>query len=157
MAISTPSAPKPTDVCVGYVGPDGNPVLNLPRLMHRSFAFFYAQLRDDRGDLMLVEKFHEEWADYMQQEALLVLMAPRDHGKSNESQGYLMWKAWRHNRDSETGLLLEGNPDGAFRAVIFSDTLPQAGEWFEKLQGLILANADIFVDILPEFRRRGRT
>jgi hypothetical protein len=157
MAISTPSGLIPTTdaaVRVGYIE-DGKPVLNLNALMYDSFPFFFSQLRDDKGDALVVEEFHEEWGAYMQQEALLVLMAPRDHGKSVECRAYLLWKAWRHNRDRDTGLLLD-TPAGQFEAVLFSETLPQAGQWFEAFQSLIIANSRFFADLLPNFGGRSR-
>lgn len=61
---------------------------------------------------------------------------------------YLMWKCWKHNRDA-TGALKSGQPDGEFQAILFSDTYNQAAEFFSKMQMLVLANEELFGDILP--------
>lgn len=118
-------------------------------LMHARFAFFMSELRDERGDELIVAEHHEEWADLMQFSALLCLLAPRDHGKTYTEISYLLWRAWRHNRDPQTGELLDGLPEGKFQAVLFSETLPQAEIFFDLLQSLALANPDLFGDILP--------
>ena len=60
-----------------------------------------------------------------------MLLAPRDHGKTYTSEGYVLWRAWRHNRDPFTGELMEDLPEGTFEAVIFGDKLEQAKEWIE--------------------------
>jgi hypothetical protein len=71
--------------------------------------------------------------------------------------GYLLWRAWKHNRDRMTGLLYEplatGQlPDGQFQAVVFSETKEQAKEFMQRLQGMLLANLHLFSDLLPDFR-----
>ena len=61
---------------------------------------------------------------------------------------YLMWRCWKHNRTRE-GALKTSRSDGTFQAILFSDTHGQAGEFFQKLQMLVLANEELFSDILP--------
>ena len=117
-----------------------------------NYPFFLSQLHDEKGDPVIVAEHHEEWAGLMQTCPLLVLLAPRDHGKTYTSRGYLMWRAWRHNRDPFTGELMEDLPEGKFEAVLFSDTLDQAKEFFEGFQSLMLANEELFHDVLPTFK-----
>lgn len=161
MALATPvSAPSesraktaPSDGVPVSLEADGRVAASRPALLWHSFAFFMSEVHDDHDHPLLVEPHTEEWCDLFQYEPLLALMAPRDHGKSFCARCYLLWRAWRHNRDPETGLLLEGNPDGKFEAVIFSETLDQATEWFEAWQGLLLGNPELFGDMLPDLRR----
>lgn len=123
------------------------------RLMWEAFPFFMSQLRDDKGDRLIMGEHHEEWAEEMQWCPLLCLLAPRDHGKTWTVIAYLAWRAWRHNRDPFTGALMEDLPEGQFLAVIFSETLDQAKEFFSQFQSLLVANEDLFADVLPDFRR----
>lgn len=120
-------------------------------LLHANFGVFFASLRNEAGHRLRVDDHQEEWAELFQQERLLCLMAPRDHGKSWTDIAYLLWRVWRHNRDPLTGLLLDDLPDGTFEAVLFSATLPQAETFFEQFQNLFLAtgNGWLFTDLMP--------
>jgi hypothetical protein len=120
--------------------------------MYSNFGYFLSQLRDEKNEPVIVAEHHEEWCGLMQACPLLVLLAPRDHGKTYTSLGYLLWRAWRHNRDPFTGELLEELPEGLFEAVIFSDTTEQAKAFFAKFQSLMLANEDLFEGVLPSFK-----
>lgn len=138
------------------LGDDGS--LGVPKhtLLYYSFSYFMSEVHDDHDHEMLVEPHTEEWCDLFQYEPLLVLMAPRDHGKSVCGRCYVLWRAWKHNRDPETGQLLEGNPEGRYEVVIFSETIEQATEWFEIWQGNLLGNPELFADLAPD-RRLSKT
>lgn len=148
---------KPADAApyaTARLGEDGAGIeVDQAPLLYASAPYFIGQLRDEAGNRLLIEDFHEDWANEMTLSALLVLMAPRDHGKTTIGVGYMAWRAWRHNRDPVTGELLEGLPDGKFEAVIFSKTLEQAKNFYERWQSLVLANEHLFGDVLPHFRR----
>lgn len=118
-------------------------------LLYASFAYFMGALVDSAGRRLRCDPHHEEWAELMQREPLLCLLAPRDHGKSWTDIAYILWRVWRHNRNPFTGELYETNPDGTFQAVLFSDTLPQAEQFFEHFQAILLANPQLFADIQP--------
>lgn len=137
------------------IEPSGRLVLiDRNALLYRSFAYFFSQLLDESGTPFVVAEHNEEWADLFQYCLLLVLMAPRDHGKSVTVIAYLLWHLWRHNRDPWSGELYEDLHEGKWEGVLFSDTLPQAGVLFEKLQGVLLANAELFADLMPSRGRR---
>jgi hypothetical protein len=135
------------------IGDDGQVAANVNALRYHSFAYFMSEVHDDQDHPMLVEPHTEEWCDLFQYEPFLDLMAPRDHGKSVCARCYMLWRAWRHNRNPETGLLLEGNPEGRFECVVFSETVDQATEWFEIAQSLMLGNPELFGDLTPDLRR----
>ena len=140
-----PSAPSTIALPVRV---DGSVEISKKRLMWEQFSFFMSELRDDTGRPLDVAWHHEHWAHLMQEESRLVLMAPRDHGKTWTQVCYLMWRIWRHNRRPD-GEWDTTNPDGVLEAALFSATYGQAGEFFGKMQMLILANEDLFLDILP--------
>lgn len=145
--------PSPDSAVPVTVDAEGRVAANVNALRYHSFAYFMSEVHDDRDHPLMVEPHTEEWCDLFQHEAVLVLMAPRDHGKTFCALCYVLWKAWRHNRSPESGVLLEGNPEGKYEAVIFSETLPLAEEWFEKAQGLLLGNPALFGDLTPDMRR----
>ena len=61
---------------------DGAAVIPDGALMYASFAYFLGRLVDDEGKPLQVPVHIQEWADTMQRERLMVLMAARDHAKS---------------------------------------------------------------------------
>lgn len=128
---------------------DGQIAIPKVRMMMERFVVFMSELVDDTGEPLIVDDHHVMWANAMQDEPKLVLMAPRDHGKTWTSLAYLMWRAWRHNRDPLTGQWNAANEGGAFQGILFSVTAGMAGNFFDRLQQLILANEHLFVDILP--------
>lgn len=148
------SSTATTDGIPVVIGPDGEAEASKTFLLYHSFRYFLTNLVDDRGEPLIVETHQEMWADLMQEESLLCLLAPRDHGKTWTVRAYIAWMAWRHNRDPYSGGLRPGLPDGIFEAVLFSDTLPQAGNFFEGLQSLILSNLALFGDLIPDFGKR---
>jgi hypothetical protein len=133
--------------------PDGGVEVTHGALLWGNFAYFFAHLTDDAGDPYLVEPHHVEWCHLMQRNPLLVLMAPRDHGKTVTVIAYIGWKAWRHNRQPDGSYYPSMQPDGGFQAVIFSETLPQAEHFFDALQALLLGNPALFGEIIPSIRR----
>lgn len=152
-------APDPNSLPDGHavygVDADGNLMIPKQKAMYESFAFFMSELVDDKGEPLYVGEHHEQWCDAMQFEKRLVLLAPRDHGKTWTNVIYLMWRCWRHNRD-ENGRYLSHHPEGQFESLLFSDTYAQAGAFFEKMSVLILANEEIFQDIMPTGTRGTR-
>lgn len=129
------------------------PDIERKRLMHRSSSYFMSQLVDERGTPLTVGLHQSFWLRLFSAMAFLCLLAPRDHGKSWTVVAYLLWRVWRHNRDPWTCELKPGLPDGRWEAVLFSATKPQAETFFEVFQSLMLANAPLFGDILPDFKR----
>ena len=116
--------------------------------MWEQFPVFMSELVDDKNQPLIVDQHHVIWASAMQDYARLVLMAPRDHGKSWTAMAYLMWRMWRHNRTPE-GAWNRENPAGMFQAVLFSDTGEQAREFFLRMQALVIANESLFEELLP--------
>ncbi len=129
------------------------PEIERRRLMYRSPTYFMSQLVDERGTHLTVNTHQSIWLRLFAVMAFLCLLAPRDHGKSWTVVSYLLWRVWRHNRDPWTTHLKPGLPDGRWEAVLFSATKPQAETFFEVFQSLMLANAALFVDVLPDFKR----
>jgi len=126
-----------------------SPASNPLRLMYEHPAVFMSMLSDERGRPLAVESFHEEWLTLFEQHDRVAILAPRGHGKTTVVISYLLWHCWRHNRHPDTGLLLEGLPDGTWEAVIFSATMEQVTHLFETFKSLMLANEDLYVGILP--------
>lgn len=129
------------------------PDIERKRLMYRSAPYFMGQLVDERGTALTVARHTALWLRLMTLLPFLCLLAPRDHGKSWTVVSYLLWRVWRHNRDPWTCRLKPGLPDGRWEAVLFSATKPQAETFFEVFQSLMLANASLFMDVLPDFKR----
>lgn len=145
-SVMVPVPPKPIGSYT--VNATGKVEIERYKLMYASFPYFMAELLDDKGEALIVSDHHEEWGEMMESEMRLCILAPRDHGKTWTALCFLMWKCWKHNRNSD-GKLKEDMPDGEFQAVLFSNTIDQAQEFFGKMQVLILANEDLFGDILP--------
>lgn len=146
---------KPARLPAGHISAPLNAEtgkIELPekRLMYERFVVFFGCLKGPDGELLEVNEHHVIWANEMQDNSKLVLMAPRDHGKTYLSLAYLMWRAWRHNRDPLTCEWLRENPESEFTAMMFSATGDQASEFFTKLKELVVANEDLlFSDIMP--------
>ena len=115
-----------------------------------------SSLRDEQGLPLIVEPHQQEWQDLFRRYARLVLLAPRDHGKSICVAAYLLWRAWRHNRHPDTGRLLDGCPEGSLEAVLWSATLDQTIHQYDRIRALMLANEWLFLEILPEVGRAVR-
>lgn len=133
-------------------GPDSMSTIENRRTMFRSPSHFMSQLVDERGTPLTI-RHQAAWLELFTTEPLTVLLAPRDHSKSWTLVVYLLWRVWRHNRDPDTTQLKPGLTDGRWEGVLFSATKPQAETFFEVFQSLMLANAVLFADILPDFRR----
>jgi hypothetical protein len=124
--------------------------------MYEHPAVFMSMLRDERGEPLAVEPFHEEWLGLFQCNDRVAVLAPRGHGKTTCVIAYLLWCCWRHNRRPDTGLLLADLPEGTWEAIIFSARMEQATHLFETFQSLMLANEELFADILPVPAASGR-
>jgi hypothetical protein len=120
------------------------------RLMHESPAVFMTKLCDEQGQPLIVAAHIEEWLRLFHESPRFVLLAPRDHGKTITLVCYLLWLCWRHNRHPDLGNLLAWLPDGTWEAIIFSAQLDQAAHFFEKFQSLLLANENLFGDVIPD-------
>lgn len=78
---SKSTAPTPDGVDV-IQWDDGTIALaKISGALYASFAAFMTELVDERGDHLQVAEHHEDWCRLFQKEPLLVLLAPRDHGK----------------------------------------------------------------------------
>lgn len=126
---------------------DGNgpvPLAGLvERLMYENFEYFVGRLLDSGGRPLLFEAHHRRWAALILDAPRVVLMAPRDHGKSIFILLYLAWRCWRHGRDPATGRRLAG-PTGSFTAVLFSATWAQPNVLASLFRDLLSANEDLF-------------
>lgn len=126
------------------------------RLRYEHPAVLMSSLCDEQGRPLFVGPHQEEWLDLFRRRRRLVVLAPRDHGKSVCVAAYLLWCVWRHNRHADTGRLLAGRPEGSFEAVLWSATLDQAIHLYEKVRELMLANEWLFLDVLPDVGRASR-
>jgi hypothetical protein len=113
-----------------------------------SFAHFVTRLKDDRGRFLGLPWHIHEWADLMQEERLLCLMAARDHGKSWTVYAYIAWRIWRHNRRSD-GVLMSDAPDGNLDIVYVTASYPLALQRFERIKQFLTDNDHLFGDVLP--------
>ena len=118
--------------------------------------YFLAALVDVAGRPLILAPHILAWAELIEREPRLVLLAPRSHGKTTLVLAYLLWCFWRHGRD-EAGRPL-ATPAGAFLAVLFSATKPQALVLMALFRDLLLANRDLFGEVAEvpgTARRRG--
>lgn len=125
-------------------------------LLAQSFVYFLAALVDVAGRPLILAPHILAWAELIEREPRLVLLAPRSHGKTTLVLAYLLWCFWRHGRD-EAGRPL-ATPAGAFLAVLFSATKPQALVLMALFRDLLLANRDLFGEVAEvpgTARRRG--
>jgi hypothetical protein len=125
-------------------------------LLAQSFRYFLAALVDVAGRPLILAPHILAWAELIEREPRLVLLAPRSHGKTTLVLAYLLWCFWRHGRD-EAGRPL-ATPAGAFLAVLFSATKPQALVLMALFRDLLLANRDLFGEVAEvpgTARRRG--
>jgi len=118
------------------------------RLLCADFAFFMSQLLDPAGGRLTVAPHHRRWCAHVATARRLVLLAPRDHGKSYLALVYVLWRFYRHGRDPLTGIPL-ATPTGLFKVVMFSATRDQAGVLMATFRDLLAANAWLFGTIDP--------
>lgn len=79
------------------------------RLARTSFpAFMEYAFTDDKGNTFAQQWFHDEWADGMDWYDRLMIIAPRDHGKTSQIVGRAIWELGR-------------NPDLRIKIVCASD------------------------------------
>jgi hypothetical protein len=132
--------------------PDRSPRVSVIAAYHRllcaDLAFFMSQLRDPAGTLLTVAPHHRRWCAHVATAKRLVLLAPRDHGKSYLGLVYVLWCFYRHGRDPLTGTPLT-TPSGLFGAVMFSATHDQAGVLMATFRDLLAANEWLFGPINP--------
>ena len=125
-------------------------------LLFKSFLYFLAALVDVAGRPLILAPHILDWAQLIEREPRLVLLAPRSHGKTTIVLAYLLWCFWRHGRD-EAGRPLAA-PAGTFQAVLFSATEPQALVDMVLVRDLLVANVVLFGDVAAvsgAARRRG--
>lgn len=122
-----------------------------------SFPLFLTVLVDTAGRPLELPGHVLSWADLVAREPRLVLRAPRSHGKTTLVLAYVAWCCWRHGRTERGG----GGPGeaGTFEAVLFSATREQALELMARFRDLLVANPNLFSELLPEpaSARRRRT
>ena len=113
------------------------------QLRVRSFAYFMHELRDPLGNPLAVAAHHRRWCSLIESNDRLVLLAPRDHGKTTVALAYLLWRFWCHGRDAQSGQRLTGAA-GPYEAVVFSATRAQAEVFVAKFRELLAANPWLF-------------
>jgi Terminase RNaseH-like domain len=117
-------------------------------LMYADFEFFMSQLVELGGQLLSVAPHHRPWCRLVTSHRRVVLLAPRDHGKSYLLLSYVAWQFWRHGRDPRTGRPVSADP-GRFLAILFSATHDQARILFSRFRDLLVANEWLFGDVVP--------
>lgn len=118
------------------------------QLMYHEQAYFMGQIRDVDGRRFEVARHHERWSRLIQDQARLVLLAPRGHGKSTLAQLDVLWLFYRHAHEPDGRP--RSAPLGTFQAVLFSATLDQVRVHLERFRGLLAANPEIFGPIPAE-------
>lgn len=120
------------------------------------FPVFMRALVDPAGKQLVVGRHHVTWGEALQDYARLVILAPRDHGKTWEELCYVWWRCWRHGLDPHTG---ERDPAaGTFRAVLFGAVMQNALELMERFLELGDANNDgVLGGIVPQPGSASRT
>jgi len=148
----TPATPERSpgvvEVALQYVPSEGGPQA-IPTLYARwaYFPVFMRSLVDPAGKRLTVAGHHVAWGEALQDYSRVVLLAPRDHGKTWLELCYVLWRCWRHGLDPATG---ERHDAGPWRAVLFGATMPGALELMERLQELADANdAGVLGGITP--------
>ena len=117
------------------------------QLLYLSFELFMSRLLDSGGRSLIVAAHHQRWSKLFLESEKLVLLAPRDSGKSIFVLAYLLWRCWRHGRNPATGQPMAG-PIGSFSAVLFSATKPQAEMAAARFRDLLVANEQLFGSVL---------
>jgi hypothetical protein len=112
-------------------------------LLVRSFPYFFGRLRNVNGETFAVPRHLELWCRLFVDYVRLVLLAPRDHGKSTLGLAYILWLFYRHAHDPLTGAPLR-HPAGTFLAVLMSATRDQALALMDRFRDLLAANAELF-------------
>jgi hypothetical protein len=123
-------------------------------VLYASFAIFLGELVDSAGRPLTVAEHHELWCDLIATETRLVLLAPRDHGKTTLLLAYILWQFWRHTHDPVGRPL--ATPAGTYSAVLFSATRDQALVLMAKFRELLVANSALFGEVGPSASREGQ-
>ena len=63
------------------------------QLLFASFQFFMSRLLDPAGDPLVVAAHHKDWAKLFLKGDRIVLLAPRDHGKSIFVLAFVLWRS----------------------------------------------------------------
>jgi hypothetical protein len=125
------------------------------RLLYDDLAFFMSQLWGPDGKRFSVAKHHRDWCQRFTQARRLVLLAPRDHGKSSLALVYVAWRFWRHGCAPATGLPADKGRE-TFSAVLFSATHTQARLLLNTFRDLLVANTWLFGELGPDQSAAGR-
>lgn len=136
-------SPKAADHGHPERAPSADAKLLYRRLLFEDFAFFMSELNDPAGRRLVLAPHLERWCRLIADEPRLVLLAPRDHGKSTLGLAYILWRAYRHGRDPATGDLGPG-PPGTYSAVLMSATRDQAAVHLATFRDLLAANDWLF-------------
>ena len=122
--------------------------------LEASFQLFLTMLVDAAGRPLELPAHVLLWAVLLQEEARLVLRAPRGHAKTTVLLSYVLWRIWRHNRTA-TGWRTEARAP-TLDAFLFSATSLQALELMARFRDLLLANEPLFGPLLPGHGPRSR-
>ena len=120
-------------------------------------GFFMHQVRDPGGTPLVVADHHRRWLDLLASERRLVLLAPRDHGKTTTAVVHVLHQCWLHGRDRSTGQQIPG-PPGTLSVLIVTATIAQAEVIFAVVRDLVAASPHLFGELEATSRDgRGRT
>jgi hypothetical protein len=112
-------------------------------IMQADFRFFLTLLDGPNGQPLRVAPHHERWCRLLVENERLVILAPRDHGKTTVSAAYALWRLWRHGRSPRTGR--PGMPGArAYQVAVFSATHQQAQAFLAVVHHLATANGWLF-------------
>lgn len=146
-AIAAAAARRDAEAQIAQIGERDVPTSERA-LMMVSFRYFLSKLKDDKGEPLKVRWHNQQWADLMQDERLLCLMAARGHWKTWTAYAYICWRMWKHNRNAD-GVIDPTFPEGNFEAMYFTSVIELAKERFERIKQFMLDSIDLFWELLP--------
>lgn len=146
----TPPSPAPAPEQVRAVK-DEDGRLRVPEaaLLFRDATYFMSRMVGTDGKPLRVAWHHRKWMRLLVEHLRLAFLAPRDHSKSWTVIIYLLWRAWRHNRDPHTGVLDPDMPEGVLSMLHLTSTLDVSLVQAQVMQELVVANQHLFGDITP--------
>jgi len=122
-------------------------------LRRQSFPYFMSRLAGPDGQRLSVARPHKTWSKIIPKSKRLVLVAPRDHGKTWTLAAYILWKCYVFAHPDPT----DPPPrPGTFEAVVLSATAAQAKVFLEVIREMLLANEALFGPVGPRSTRAAR-
>lgn len=109
------------------------------QLLYDDFSVFMSELQDRNGRMLSVAEHHGRWCNLVTAHDRIVLLAPRDHGKTTFALTYILWRFYRHLIDSRTRQPAEGTP-ARFSVLLLSATDAQAKVLLATFRDLLVAN-----------------